>query len=178
MTVPFWLSHPGEASRKSKPAGRESWIVTPVASLGPALCAVSVYWTSSSVPGLGSETALVRDRSACGLTVTAAALVLSEGSRSGRAGNPPAAAVATLAVLVITVPAKPGRIRPTKDAVTVWLSATGPRLQVTVPAAWVQALEETNWIPGGSGSVITAPVVPRPVGPPLVSPPGLLLVTA
>ena len=42
VTVPSLLSHPGEASMKSRPAGSESWIVTPVASLGPALLAVSV----------------------------------------------------------------------------------------------------------------------------------------
>ena len=42
VTVPLLLSHPGDASMKSSPAGSESWIVTPVASLGPALLAVSV----------------------------------------------------------------------------------------------------------------------------------------
>ena len=44
--------------------------------------------------------------------MTAAELVLSEGSRSGSAGNPPAAALATLAVLVIVVPAIPIRSGP------------------------------------------------------------------
>ena len=42
VTVPFSLSHPGVASMKSMPAGSGSLIVTPVASLGPALLAVSV----------------------------------------------------------------------------------------------------------------------------------------
>ena len=119
------------------------------------------------------------ERSASGLTATAAEFVLSDGSRSGSSGNPPAAALATVAVFVIVVPANPASIRPTNEAVTgVLPSATGPRSHVTVPPASVQLLDDTNWIPGGSGSVTTAPVVPSPAGPPPASPTGTLFITA
>ena len=82
---------------------------------------------------------MVSDRSVSGLTVTDAALLLSDGSRSGSPGMPPAATEATVAVFSITLPAivKPATSTtlPTNDAVTIWLSATGPRSQVKVSVA-------------------------------------------
>jgi hypothetical protein len=119
VTIPAVASHPGDASMKSSPAGSESRIVTPVASLGPALLAVSVNVTSSSVPGFVGEALLVSDSCACGVTTRAEASVSSDGLKSGSCGKPPAASVATLAVFGRVAPAAAAVTRAVNDAVTV-----------------------------------------------------------
>ena len=123
------------------------------------------------------EAALVSDRSASGLTFTVAESMLSAGLKSGSAGNPPAASLEMVAVFVTLVPAAAEVTSAMNVAVTASPCARGPRWQVTTPAGAVQPFgDETNWSPGGSGSVMTAPVVPSPTGAPPLSPTEMSLV--
>jgi hypothetical protein len=132
VTVPaLWLQVPwvGVADTNTTPAGKVSVRVTPLAPLGPALLTPTVYVSvPDTITGSGLS-ALVTETSAEAVTVVVALALLFTLLGS-------AWVAVTLALLVI-VPPEAGAVT---AIVTVALDplARPPRLQVTVPALWLQ----------------------------------------